>query len=76
MTEEERKEAIRRHMAVCLAARDHAEHGLVKIDNGWTFRQTEGDGTIRNITAQRADRFRKIIGRMDSIISAYRRWND
>ena len=76
VTEAERKEAIRNHLAVCLAERDHAEDGLAKIKAGWTFHEADGKGVIANVTEQRAGRFRKVIERMDSIITAYRRWND
>jgi len=76
MTEDERKEAIQQHVAVCLGERDHAEDGLVKIKAGWTFHEANGDEPMRDVTEQRAGRFRNVIERMDSIIAAYRRWND
>lgn len=75
MTDEERKEAIRRHVAICLAEREHAEDGLAKIKAGRTHHEAERDEPAKNVTEERANRFRKIIERMDSILETYRRWN-
>ena len=71
MTDPEREEVIRRHIAWCRKERAEAQEFIDLVEKGWRFDEGQGDAPMVDVTDKRVAHWREVIEKMTAIIGAY-----